>query len=428
MRVSTSQFQQTSVEAMLDRQAALSKTQLQIASGRRILRPSDDPAGAARGLELAQSIGTIESYQKNIDLADSRMRLEESVLTSVGDNLQRIRELTVQGLNASQTAEDRHKIGVEVSERLDQLLQLANSTDGNGEYLFAGLRSRTQPFTREGGLVSYHGDQGARSAQVGPNRQMGTNHSGFEVFMDLPNGNGRHVVQTPPGNTGQAVAGGVVITDAAAAASGVMPYRVGFEANSAGDTVVFVTDGNGDLVNPDPASLVTPPASPLPLPPPVAVADAAPLYQAGDTVSFDGLSISFQGDPQPGDSFTVAASTSQALFDTVRSIADALNQAAEDPVSKARFANTANRGLQELDTAMNSLLEFRAEIGARMNGLDSERNANEAALLELQATKSRIEDLDLASAVSELNLRLTGLQAAQQSYTRIQGLSLFSFL
>ena len=428
MRVSTSQFQQTSVNAMLDRQAALSQTQLQIASGRRILRPSDDPAGAARGLELAQSIGTIESYQKNIDVADSRLRLEESVIASVGNSLQRIRELTVQGLNASQTAQDRHKIGVEVSERLDQLLQLANSTDGNGEYLFAGLRSRSQPFSQQGGVVSYHGDQGARSAQVGPNRQMVTSHSGFEMFMDLPNGDGRHVVEVPPGNTGTAVAGGVNITDPAQAASGMAPYRVGFEVNDAGETVVLVTDGNGDLVTPDPASLAPPPASPLPSPPPAAVTNAAPGYRPGEAVSFDGLSLTFQGDPQPGDSFAVAPSTSQSLFDTVRSVADALTGAADDPVSKAAFANTANRGLQELDTAMNSLLERRAEIGARMNGLDSERNANESALLELQTTKSRIEDVDFASAVSELNLRLTGLQAAQQSYSRIQGLSLFSFL
>ncbi len=428
MRVSTNQFQQTSVNAMLDRQAALSKTQLQIASGRRILSPSDDPAGAARGLELAQSIGTIESFQKNIDLADSRMRLEESVIASVGNSLQRIRELTVQGLNASQTAADRQKIGVEVSERLDQLLQLANSTDGNGEFLFAGLRSRTEPFSEQGGLVSYHGDQGARSAQVGPNRQMVTSHSGFEVFMDLPNGDGRHVVRTPDTNTGTAVAGTVNITDPAAAAAGASPYRVGFEANSAGETVAVVTDGNGDLVTPDPASLTPPPASPLPLPPPAAVADAAPAYRSGEAIRFDGLSLQVKGAPQPGDSFTVAASTSQSLFDTVKGLADAFQQAADDPVSRAEFSNTANRGLQELDTAMNSLLDQRAQIGARMNGLDSERNANEAALLELQTTKSRVEDLDFASAVSDLNLRLTGLQAAQQSYTRIQGLSLFNFL
>ena len=426
MRVSTTQFQHTAVEAMLERQSALSKTQLQVATGRRILRPSDDPAGAARGLELAQSIGRLETFQKNIDLAESRLGLEESALTEVGNVLQRIRELTVQSLNASQTADDRHKIGAEVAERLDQLVQLANSTDGNGEYLFAGLRSRTEPFSRQGGEVAYRGDQGQRLAQVGPNRQMATNHSGFQVFMDLPNGDGRHVVETPAANAGTAVAGVVTVADPSAART--EPYRIGFEQNAAGETVAVVTDGNGALVLPDPASLGTPPPVPLPSPPPAAVVEAAAPYRSGEALVFDGLTMEVSGSPAPGDSFTVAASSSQSVFDTVKKLADGLRLAADSPEARAGFQNTGNRALQELDTAMESLLERRAEIGARMNGLDSERAAGEAAVVELRTTKSRIEDLDYAAAVSDLNLRLTGLQAAQQSYARIQGLSLFEFL
>ena len=114
MRISTQQYQQLSLNALLDQQGRLAKVQQQIASGRRILTPADDPTGAARSLVLAGSIDALQSYSQSADQIEPRIRLEESSLTQVQNVLQRLRELAVQANNATQTAADRQLIGAEV--------------------------------------------------------------------------------------------------------------------------------------------------------------------------------------------------------------------------------------------------------------------------------------------------------------------------
>ncbi|MDN5870100.1 MAG: flagellar hook-associated protein FlgL [Nitrococcus sp.] len=403
MRISTNHYQQISLNALLEQQAKLSHVQQQIASGRRILSPSDDPAGAARALELAKAIDTIERYGRNADYAESRLRLEGSVIAQVEDSVLRIRDLTVQANNATVTAEDRQKIGAEVRERLQQIIQFANTTDGGGEYLFAGFKSRTEPFMQVGDTVSYRGDQSARMVQVGPNRQLATTHSGFDVFVKIPTGDGRYMAGADGANNGTGVTSAVQVTDASAAASASVPYEIVFSEN-AGQLSYDVTDAAGNTV----------------------VSNEA--FESGDTIAVSGLSITIDGEPAVGDRFTIAESGYQSLFKTVDKLVDALERATDTAAGRAEFLNIGNRTLTDLDQALNHLLERRAELGGRLNALDSEREANEAAVLELKKAKSGIEDLNYAQAVTELKQRLVGLKAAQQSYAKVQGLSLFNYL
>jgi len=87
-----------------------------------------------------------------------------------------------------------------------------------------------------------------------------------------------------------------------------------------------------------------------------------------------------------------------------------------------------NNGLDNLDRMLERVVQIRTEIGTRLTTLDSQEGANQELELQLQTTLSDIRDLDFAEAVGRLNLQLTGLQAAQQAFARVQGLSLFNFL
>lgn len=405
MRISTSQIQQMSLNAILEQQAKLAHVQQQIATGRRILSPSDDPAGAARALELAKAIDTIERYDRNADYAESRLRLEESIIAEVEDIVLRIRELAVQANNATLSAEDRQMIAAEVRERLEQIVEFANTTDGAGEYLFAGFKSRTEPFVQVGDTVSYRGGQHARMVQVGPNRQLATTHSGFAVFMKIPTGNGRYVSSADLSNTGTGIISGVEVTDAGAADAAKPPYKVVFKEDPATGELSYEIDTDGD-----------------------GTPDITSRFEPGDTLTVSGLSVTIKGEPAAGDSFTIDESGYQSLFETVDEFADALEAATDTATGRAEFLNIGNSTLANLDQALNHLLERRAELGARLNALDSEREANAAALLELKKTQSAIEDLNYAKAITELKQRLIGLKAAQQSYIQIQGLSLFNYL
>jgi len=187
MRIGTLQLFRQGVNAILDQQTRLVGTQLQLASGKRINKPSDDPTGAAQILGLSESLKVTEQYQKNIEHARSRLELEDAALGSVGDALQRARELAVQGLNDTNGAQDRAAIAQEIRQLTDEVLGLANRKDGAGEYLFAGFQGQNAPFSHDGsGNFSYAGDQGQRQLQVGPARQVADGDSGLDVFMKVP--------------------------------------------------------------------------------------------------------------------------------------------------------------------------------------------------------------------------------------------------
>ncbi|TVP83032.1 flagellar hook-associated protein FlgL [Thioalkalivibrio sp.] len=188
MRVSTSQVFRSGVDNIQRSQQDLSRTQLQLGSGKRILSPSDDPSGAVKSLQLTSAVGKLEQYERNALSVTQRLRSTETVLTSVGDGLQRVRELVVQGNNGSQTNETRAMIAGEIAQVRDELLQLANSQDANGEYLFAGLRSWDQPFIDEGNRVRYAGDDGQRAVQISAVRTVPVGDPGQSVFSVKPPG------------------------------------------------------------------------------------------------------------------------------------------------------------------------------------------------------------------------------------------------
>ena len=301
MRISTMQIFSQGLDVLNDRQSKLLKTQLQLSSGKRINNPSDDPAGAARILDLQQGAAITRQYQANILAAQSRLGLEDAVLASVIDGLQRARELAVAGLNGTQSPEDRTAMAQEIRQITDEVMALANSKDANGDYLFGGFQVQTAPFSTAGnGTYTYSGDQGQRFLQVGPTRQVPVGDSGLDVFMKIP--------------------------------------------------------------------------------------DAA------------------------GTGF-------RDVFSSLYNLATDLE------------ADSPNTGsLTELDHAIDNILGVQAKAGARLNAIDREREVNDSMLFELEQTRSAVEDIDFAEAASRLTRQSLVLEAAQQSFIRVQNLSLFNFL
>lgn len=185
MRISTSTAYDRGTAAILRENADLNKTLLQIATGKRILSPADDPAASARILGLNQQQEQTEKYQDNIIAAETNLQIEDVTLKGIVDLMQRVRELTVQGNNSTYDADQRESISFEIKELSDALLGYANTVNGQGEFLFAGFNIDETPFTR--GVnddVTYHGDQGQKKIQIGASRQIPAGDSGFSVFMD----------------------------------------------------------------------------------------------------------------------------------------------------------------------------------------------------------------------------------------------------
>lgn len=186
MRISTMQMQQTALNAMLDQQTKLSKTQNQVASGHKILTPADDPTAAAQALEYTQQLARFTQYQNNITRAASSLSAQDETLGAAVDQLQRLRELAVQA-GSSTGASGRLAISFEVRKLNDAVLDLANTRGADGEYLFSGYQTQTAPYTDAGGGVyTYNGDQGQRLLEVSPSTRIVASDSGARIFGALP--------------------------------------------------------------------------------------------------------------------------------------------------------------------------------------------------------------------------------------------------
>lgn len=191
-RISTYLFHQRATASMLDNQARLSKTQLQIATGKRILTPSEDPGGAAKTLDLQRYLESNEQFLSNIGVARARLETQETALASVTDLLQRANQLAIQGNNATAGASDRDAIAAEVDQLGEQMLALANTRDSNGEYLFGGLRRDGAAFSSPDdglfyspvdGQFRYQGSDERRNIQVSENRRLADADTGQDIFM-----------------------------------------------------------------------------------------------------------------------------------------------------------------------------------------------------------------------------------------------------
>jgi flagellar hook-associated protein 3 FlgL len=395
MRIASNVYQLQWLAAIRRQQAELAEIQGQVSTGKRISTAADDPAGAAQGLLLQQGLDRLDNFGANAETARRRLSLEEDALATTTDALNRLRELGIQAANGTQTSDSRSAIAAEAREILTGLLNAANAQDGEGRYLFAGNLVQARPFVLSGS-VQYAGDTGVRSQRVADARTVQENDPGSAVFMQIPSGNGSYTVGAAAGNTGNAYWSAATVTNGTPFVAGT--YTVEFtsptawEARSAGVTI------------------------------------ASGTYAPGETISFQGATIEFQGTPAAGDQFTVASARYQDVFRTVQDFITALGTVTSDQAGRAEFQNLINSSLQNLDQALLHVGNVRSQVGARLATIDQQLESNADVALELKRSLSTIRDLDYATAISELEQQLTSLEVAQKAYARTQSLSLFDVL
>lgn len=205
MRVSTSTIYESNVASMQDQTSNLLKINQQLGTGRRILTPSDDPVAAAHALEVGQSISTNDQHQINQKTALNSLSLEESNLNSAQNLIQHIRGLAVSAGNGAFDNQNRSAIATEIRSNLKELLSIANTDDGKGNFLFSGYQAGSVPFSVASGVsapVAYNGDQGQRLLQIEPARQIAISDPGSAIFVNVKNGNGSFVTAAPLNNSG----------------------------------------------------------------------------------------------------------------------------------------------------------------------------------------------------------------------------------
>ncbi|KAF0810577.1 flagellar hook-associated protein FlgL [Alcanivorax sp. S71-1-4] len=398
MRISTVTMFEQSVSSLNRQQADFMKVGQQIASGRRVVNPSDDPQAASRAVRVAQSQALTQQFTDARVTARNALSQEESVLNSVGDAIASARTLVLQAVNGTLADADRDSVASELRGIYETVLGQANATDGNGRYLFGGYRDSSPPFVRDpAGDVQYVGDTRTREQRIDASRLMPVGDNGDAIFRSVHSSAG-YLAEADAGNTGSLTFAG---PDAVNAADPDYGSRLDITFAVAGDVTTYIINGG-------PAQPYTP---------------AQPIQHAG-------LSFTFEGQPADGDSVVMdrAENMNTDLFATFEKVLSVLENPATSASDKAALNNTLNSALREMDNSLDNVLTVRASVGARLNELEVVDAVASNRQLNYAEAMSDLVELDYVSAISEYTLRQVGLQAAQKAFVDIKGMTLFDRL
>lgn len=403
MRISTNTLYESGLARMTESQASLLKTQQQVATGKRILTPADDPVGAARVLNLTQGQELNAQYAVNRQNARNALSLEESVLQKATTLIQDVKTLVIQAGNPTYDAAQLKYIAIDLQTHLEELESIANTRDGMGNYLFSGYQLNTKPYTLGAEGAQFNGDQGRTMMQVDSARQMAIGDSGDQIFDNIPSsGTVVSAVANGPGTVSR-----VSVIDAQQ-----LPPPPAHEYD------IEIYD-NGGVLNYRVFDITADPGKTAPL------LEDEP-YASPQTISFHGMQITSTGATN-GSAMTVRPSEKQSLFTTLQDVITLL-QTQGSGVGNANLTHGLGIANGNFDKALDNVLSVRASIGSRLKELDNLDEAGEVKNEHYEAQISDIEDVDYNRALSDLAKNQIILEAAQKSFAKITGLSLFNLL
>ncbi len=402
MRVSTANLYEASISNLQRRQTALQTQQQQLTSGKRVLSASDDPTGAARAERALATIGRVDANQRSLEASRNSMALAESALGDAGELLQQARETLASAGNASYTDAERAALAQKLKGLRDQMLAIANRSDGAGGYIFGGQGSAQPPFLDRSGGVSYVGVPG--QIQSGNLEDFPLTLDGRGAWESAASGNGFFVTDAGTNSLvpGQAAKGWIdsgTVSDPSKLTG--LAYSIAISGTAPSQTYTITpapTDGTPDTGT----------------------------FTAGKALEFDGMSMTISGAPVDGDNFSLTPSTnSLKVFDVMDS---AINDLLTPNRGGAQITQANNNALRDLDAVMTKLQSGRSQAGEVLNKLDGSESRMSGLKLYSQQEQSAATDLDMTQAISEFSNQQTGYQAALQTYAMVQRMSLFQYI
>lgn len=418
MRLASFQFVQRNLANISGRTSEANQQLGQISSGKRVEHASDDPVAANGILNYKQELRKLEQYKSNINLAENRLRREETGLTAAENVTQQVKEIMLKANNPAITQQERDAFKSELQSRIDELFDIANSTDEFGQAIFGGFQTDTAPFVREpDGSYSYGGDTGQRQMVIGESVKVELNHDGELVFGGVPNPIGDFTAKydlTNESRDQNVRVESVNITNRSS--SNEANYEIEFvgviPADPTSDAAFYQITYNGNTY-------------PAPADPQIPYDPTAKLLLP------DGVEISIKGNVKIGDKISLDSKVQDGTGQDNVSAFDILNRAVSwlesDPHNPSGQSEMIDI-LGEIDAMGAHFTRVRADTGNRMQRVDNQRDTHEDMGLTLNTLRSGMEDLDYAKATGELNQTLVALQATQTMFGKLQGMSLFNYI
>ncbi|WP_339349575.1 flagellar hook-associated protein FlgL [uncultured Alteromonas sp.] len=407
MRISTNQVYDQSIRSIMENQEGLVKTQEQLATGKRIITPADDPVGAAKVLRLTEELDGLTQFQRNNDLVTGSLEQQEAVLTNITNSINRARTLVVQAGSGILDDPDKRAIGAELEQIKLEIFDLMNTQDADGKYMYAGYQSGNQAFTYNpastGNAISFSGDAGVSFIQLSTSSKIQSTSNGYEVFENVLSRFDFSVSSSTVTDLQQATV----------AEQGT--FDTFFDKNydpvtSANNDyqVEFLASGQAQLTNTGTGAVV-----------------GTVDYTSGSPFTIKGMK--FEASAAVGDTinFSLDAPEKKSMAQSLHDIQTILmDSTIDDNALQEAIADS----LVGLDNGLEKISLERASIGSRLNIAQSTYESNLDMEIAAKASRSSIQDVDYAEASTEFAKQETALNAALATFPQVSNLSLFNFI
>lgn len=449
-------------------QGKLARAQEQVATGKRILRPSDDAVGTSAALAVRRQKGGVEAYRSAMNTARPLLATGASQLQEASGRLAEARALIVQGMNGTLSANDREAVAGQLDLLYEGLLELANSRSGE-RYLFSGTETGVAPFQETAdGRVEYRGDRSEQSIRIGRGIELEVNVPGDEVFSRFEySGVAFHGITGVKAGTsassGQGYHDLFVRHDAT---TGTPGEGIALANGGADDTIMGAHTVTVDAAE-GTARLGSGKAVPIPTPAPATlelqdadgstvVLDFSAWTGADTTFTLTGEgSISLNGGPYQAITLTetnlqlvddergavlhvdttgitrAAAELVDYLgtanvFDTLRGVVADLRN--DEGLAHSETVERLGLRLEEFDRNHNNLLIGLGQLGSRTERLDTTEQRLGDLSVHLDSLISGLEDADLSEVILDMSRAEQTLQVAQGTGARLIDQTLLNFL
>ncbi|WP_062262588.1 flagellar hook-associated protein FlgL [Endozoicomonas arenosclerae] len=382
MRISTLQFSNMMLQNMQRNNSELAITSNQLGTGKKLSVPSDDPISAVKLLHIDQELAAISQYKGNINALKRGLSEEETVLNSMNNILQRVREIVVSAGNSTYGDGERNALALELDEQIKALKGLANYQQADGQYIFSGTDALTQPLQSSGPGYVYAGNDQQRQININSSTTVAANDTARDLFFNV--------------SLNSTTNSGAVNVDR---------YTIS-NLETFGDfaSVTLVYNGTDlDVTYTDHAGNTT--------------VDSTTPWTPGTSITLNGGTVEL--DAVPAGAFNITL-TPEDTFTELEQLSAAL----KSPGGPSELSSW----LHSVDNTMSKVGKVQTSIGGRMNALENGSESLDDLKLLNDILKSELEDLDYVEAISRLNRQQVVLQAGQQSYSMIQGLTLFNYI
>ena len=395
----------------------MDKYQNQLATGKKISVPSDDPVVAARALKLRTDVAEIEQYQKNTKDAQSWLETTEDALAKMGDIMQRVRELAVEAANGTNTPEDTQKIAAEAKQLKMQTIQLGNSAYA-GRYIFSGYKTDTKLLDETTGMfnISVPNSENIRY-EIGIGDDMNINVTGGDLFN-----NGDEAV----GNTGGVTTGNYNITTLTIPAAPDNTLNLNIDGTPVSIVITPDTYANANELAAEIQEQINTTK-------PAAVANVT-VRAIGNKLQFESGSIGVNSKITID---TALPSTANILgLDSTTPTTGTVSEKGGLIADLDKFIQLLDAGnndgisnmLGDFDKDMNNILRVRADVGARVNRIELTANRLDSDEINFTKLMSTNEDVDMVDAIMNLQNEENVYKASLSGGARIIQPTLLDFL